>query len=79
MLRLSEQERGRQGTPPASKEFVANLPEVQITEQYCKKDEKTGQLEHPRCTICCEDLNDKATLLPCGHLFNKECITPWLE
>jgi hypothetical protein len=28
IMRLSEQERGRMGTPPASKEVVENLPEV---------------------------------------------------
>jgi len=54
------------------------LPEIQINETHCKKDEKTGVIEFPRCTICCEDLKDKATLLPCGHLFDKDCIMPWL-
>jgi len=38
ILQLSMQERGRQGNPPASKEAVKNLPEVEITEKYCKKD-----------------------------------------
>lgn len=73
------QDRGRSGTPPASEEAIKNLPEVEITEQYCKKDDSKNTLEFPRCTICCEDLKDKATLMPCGHLFNKECICEWLK
>ena len=71
IIRLSEQDRGRTGTPPASKEAIKNLPEITITDNYCKFDEKTGAKEFPRCTVCCEDLHDKATLMPCGHLFNK--------
>jgi hypothetical protein len=71
-------DRGRSGTPPASQEAIKNLQEVEISDQYCKLDEKTGKRELPRCTICCEDLKDKATLMPCGHLFNKECIGEWL-
>jgi E3 ubiquitin-protein ligase RNF115/126 len=73
------QDRGRSGTPPASQEAIKNLPEVLINETHCKKDEKTGTLEYPRCTVCCEDLKDKATQMPCGHLFNKECIEEWLK
>ncbi|TNV78280.1 hypothetical protein FGO68_gene5678 [Halteria grandinella] len=76
ILRLSEQQRGRSGTPPASKDAVKNLPEVNITDSHCKVSEESK--EYPRCSICCEDLTDKATQLPCGHLFNSECITQWL-
>lgn len=32
----------------------------------------------PRCAICCDDLKEKGTLLPCGHLYDRECITKWL-
>lgn len=79
IIRLSEQERGRVGTPPASKQVVENLPEVEITEKYCKKDPESGQIEHPRCAICHEDLTQKGTLLPCGHLYDRDCIVPWLK
>lgn len=72
-------DRGRTGTPPAAPEEIKNLPEIQITEEQCKKNEQTGELEYPRCTICFDDLKEKGTLMPCGHLFNKECITSWLE
>ncbi len=73
------QDRGRSGTPPASEEAINNLPEIEITEANCKKDETTSKVEHPRCTICCEDMTDKAVQMPCGHLFNKECIVNWLK
>lgn len=79
ILRISEQERGRSGTPPASKEAIEKLPEIEITEQYCKKDEITGKLELPRCAICCDDLKEKGTLMPCGHLYDKSCIGEWLK
>jgi len=52
---------------------------VQINEQFCKKDEQTGELEFPRCAVCYEDLKEKATLLPCGHLYDKDCIEKWLK
>jgi len=58
---------------------IENLPEIVISESDCKKDEKTGDLEFPRCAVCCEDLKDKATKMPCGHLYNKECIEHWLK
>lgn len=79
IMRLSMQERGRTGTPPASEQAIRNLPEVDITEKLCKKNESDGSIEYPRCTICCEDLKEKATMLPCGHMFNKECIGEWLH
>jgi E3 ubiquitin-protein ligase RNF115/126 len=76
ILRLSELDRGRSGTPPASEECIKNLPEVEITEKDCKQ--TNDKKEYPRCSICCEDLTEKATKLPCGHLFNQECIGEWL-
>lgn len=75
VIRLSEQERGREGTPPASKRAIDSLPEIEITEKYCKKNEQSGELEKPRCAICCEDLTEKGTLMPCGHLYDRACLT----
>jgi E3 ubiquitin-protein ligase RNF115/126 len=77
IMRLSEQERGRTGTPPASQDSIKNLPEVNITDSDCKC--SGSNKEYPRCSICCEDLTEKATKLPCGHLFNQECISEWLR
>ena len=79
IIRLSEQDRGRVGTPPASKDAIEKLQEVKIDEKYCKKNEQTGELEYPRCSICFDDLKEKATIMPCGHLFNKECLHEWLS
>lgn len=36
-------------------------------------------LEFPRCTVCLEDLKVKGTQMPCGHLFDQECVTTWLK
>jgi len=39
ILRISELERGRTGTPPASAEEIKDLPEIEITEAQCKKND----------------------------------------
>lgn len=31
------------------------------------------------CCICIEPLTNRATLLPCGHSFDAQCIRPWLQ
>ena len=79
ILRLSELDRGRSGTPPASKDVVDKLPEIDISDKDCKCTEGSSVKEYPRCSICCEDLMEKACRLPCGHLFNKDCISEWLR
>jgi E3 ubiquitin-protein ligase RNF115/126 len=78
ILQLSEMDRGRSGTPPASKEVVDKLSEFDISDKDCKCAEGSSVKEYPRCSICCEDLKDRACKLPCGHLFNKDCISEWL-
>jgi hypothetical protein len=30
------------------------------------------------CTICCEECDDNAQELPCGHKFHASCLVPWL-
>jgi hypothetical protein len=32
------------------------------------------------CSVCTEDFaeNDRVRILPCGHLYHKRCIDPWL-
>ena len=76
IMRLSELERGRSGTPPASKKVIDDLPDIEISDSDCKC--SGSDKEYPRCSICCEDLTTKATKLPCGHLFNRDCISEWL-
>ncbi|KAG0357771.1 hypothetical protein BC939DRAFT_447773 [Gamsiella multidivaricata] len=65
---------GKHGPPPASKSFIRDLPFVPQTD--VKRDEA--------CIICNENLhenesNAEITKLPCKHLFDRECIVPWLE
>lgn len=56
--------------PPASKEAVANLPEIKIESSETKQ-----------CPICLKEFetDSKAKSMPCHHVFHQECILPWLE
>ncbi|KAJ3190956.1 hypothetical protein HK101_008237 [Irineochytrium annulatum] len=59
------------GPPPASKFFVRNLPDVKPTKAVGKS-----------CPICVEPFTaaegEGAKEVPCGHLFHRGCIRPWL-
>jgi E3 ubiquitin-protein ligase AIP2 len=61
--------------PPASKEVVANLPVVTVTEEIIARLGKETQ-----CAVCRESLlvDDKMQELPCKHLFHPPCLKPWL-
>lgn len=40
------------------------------------------ELDEERCNICLADFDvddEKPVLLPCGHVWGEECITPWLK
>lgn len=66
---------GPQRPPPASKEVVANLPVVTVT------DEVLARLgSETQCAVCRENLaiGDKMQELPCKHLFHPPCLKPWL-
>ncbi|KAF9198206.1 hypothetical protein BGZ49_001051 [Haplosporangium sp. Z 27] len=65
---------GKHGPPPASKSFIRELPFVPLKD--VKRDEA--------CIICNENLQENEskagiTKLPCKHVFDRECIVPWLE
>ncbi|CAN6722082.1 unnamed protein product [Malus baccata var. baccata] len=62
--------------PPASKQVVANLPVITITEEVLKE---LG--EDADCCICKENLvvDDKMQELPCKHTFHPPCLKPWLD
>ncbi|KAG0229988.1 hypothetical protein BGW42_001219 [Actinomortierella wolfii] len=65
---------GRTGPPPAAKSFIRDLPIVHLKD--IKRDEA--------CVICNEHFHENtgtvaATRLPCKHVFDRECIVPWLE
>lgn len=61
--------------PPASKEVVANLPVITLTEDVLGK--LGGDAE---CAICKENfvVDDKMQELPCKHTFHPPCLKPWL-
>lgn len=62
--------------PPASKEVVANLPVITVTEETIAK---LGS--GTECAVCRESLmiNDQMQELPCKHLFHPPCLKPWLD
>ncbi|XP_072992468.1 E3 ubiquitin-protein ligase AIP2 [Typha latifolia] len=62
--------------PPASKEVVANLPVINVTEEVIAKLGSETQ-----CAVCRENLvvDDKMQELPCKHLFHPPCLKPWLD
>ncbi|XP_022884717.1 E3 ubiquitin-protein ligase CIP8-like isoform X2 [Olea europaea var. sylvestris] len=61
---------GRRGAPPASKEAVEGLENMVI-----RKEEALLA-----CAICKDSLNvgDMVKKLPCGHEYHGDCIIPWL-
>ena len=61
--------------PPASKEVVAKLPVITLTEEILANLGKDAE-----CAICKENLvpNDKMQELPCKHTFHPPCLKPWL-
>lgn len=62
--------------PPASKEVVAKLPVITITEELLAKLGPEAD-----CCICKENLivGDKMQELPCKHKFHPLCLKPWLD
>jgi len=60
---------------PTDKQLFNEFPETKI-EDINKLDP-----EKRNCVICLEDFKsgEKATLLPCVHLFHKNCIKNWLK
>ncbi|KAL9673926.1 hypothetical protein QQ045_030189 [Rhodiola kirilowii] len=62
--------------PPASKEVVAKLPIITLTDEILKN------LGHDaECSICKENLvaGDQMQELPCKHTFHPPCLKPWLD
>uniref|UniRef100_A0A1D1YCJ5 RING-type E3 ubiquitin transferase n=1 Tax=Anthurium amnicola TaxID=1678845 RepID=A0A1D1YCJ5_9ARAE len=73
---LQEIGAGPQKPPPASKEVVANLPVIHVTNEVIAR---LGS--DTECAVCRENLvvNDKMQELPCNHLFHPPCLKPWLD
>ncbi|XP_030470457.1 E3 ubiquitin-protein ligase AIP2 isoform X1 [Syzygium oleosum] len=62
--------------PPASKEVVAKLPVITLSEEILAKMGHDAE-----CAICRENLvvNDEMQELPCKHTFHPPCVKPWLD
>ncbi|XP_065851454.1 E3 ubiquitin-protein ligase AIP2 [Euphorbia lathyris] len=62
--------------PAASKEVVAKLPVITLTEEILANVARNAE-----CAICKENLmvGDKMQELPCKHRFHPPCLKPWLE
>lgn len=73
---LQEVGSGPRVPPPASKEVVAKLPIIDVTEQVLARMGKETE-----CAVCRENLivGDKMQELPCKHLFHPDCLKPWLD
>ncbi|XP_057812362.1 E3 ubiquitin-protein ligase RING1 [Salvia miltiorrhiza] len=71
---LSENDPNRYGTPPASKNAVEGLPDINITEEMLSSDSS-------QCAVCKDsfELNEEAKQMPCKHIYHRDCILPWLE
>jgi len=65
----------RHGPPPASQSTLDDLAEITVSKVDLETD------GNDTCCICMEDheLGQKASKLPCGHIFHKDCIGGWLE
>ena len=66
--------------PSTSKNALKKLKKFPMSKKFCKKNAK-GQLEFPNCCICLSEINagENTVLLPCGHLFHKDCCFTWLN
>jgi hypothetical protein len=62
-------------TPPANRKVFQNLPIVKVTTDDLL--EETNK----ECLICLDEqkIGFLACKLPCGHLYHKACIVPWLQ
>lgn len=60
----------------ASQEVIDGLPTQEITLDLVTSEE-------PSCAVCLANLDvgatESVTALPCGHLYHRECIVPWLQ
>ncbi|KAF7846923.1 hypothetical protein BT93_L3570 [Corymbia citriodora subsp. variegata] len=61
---------------PASKEVVAKLPVITLSEEILVKMGCDAE-----CAICKENLvvNDEMQELPCKHMYHLHCLKPWLD
>ncbi|KAM7210529.1 hypothetical protein V8F06_014085 [Rhypophila decipiens] len=64
------------GAPPASQSALDKLQTKEVDDEMLSASE-----DKPKCVICVDEMvkGEKASVLPCSHLFHGECVTMWLK
>lgn len=72
---LREQNANAGGAPPASQSALDKLQTKEVD------DEMLSSIDKPKCVICVDEMakGEKASILPCNHLFHGDCVTLWLK
>merc|ERR1712113_941596 len=73
---------GNKGPPPASKEVVKSLKEFTFNSKEIEmKNEDENEDGHQTCPVCKDKFEDGdvCKLMPCDHLYHKDCIEQWLN
>ncbi|XP_032885608.1 E3 ubiquitin-protein ligase RNF130 isoform X5 [Amblyraja radiata] len=60
---------------------VANKAIRKLATRTVKRDDKETDPEFDHCAVCIEGYksNDVIRILPCKHVFHKQCVDPWLN
>ena len=70
ITRMMNAMQGQGGTPPASETVISRLKTRKATASDCKD-----------CAVCQDQIKEEedVTELPCGHIYHKDCVVPWLQ
>ncbi|KAL9645514.1 hypothetical protein ABK040_000579 [Willaertia magna] len=68
-------------TTPTSNKIINELPSFQLTKERKEIMNQCGEHCDHSCSVCICDFEESENLirLPCGHLFHKDCIMPWIK
>ncbi|KAL9642503.1 hypothetical protein ABK040_011070 [Willaertia magna] len=68
-------------TTPTSNKTINELPSFQLTKERKEIMHQCGEHCDHSCSVCICDFEEGENLirLPCGHLFHKDCIMPWIK
>ncbi|KAG2388785.1 hypothetical protein C9374_000224 [Naegleria lovaniensis] len=70
ITRMMNAMQGQGGTPPATETTISSLKTRKATAADCKD-----------CAVCQDQIKEEedVTELPCGHIYHKDCVVPWLQ